>query len=374
MQRMHLKNNLAEQIPDINYMSMTELIDLNLEGSEFISTRPDQDSLRFFSTSASYDLQKNIIYAEDVKIIRVADAAVFPGDGKLNILQDAQIETLRYAQIIADTANRFHRIYNANVNIFSRHNYVANGDIDYTDVMGESSPIFLSSIAVDTMGRTHGSGYLSDTAAFMLSPWYTYIGNVKLEAHQQQLYFDGSFSIMQDCFDTYYDRALLDTRVDPENILIPVPDSLRGPGGEHMMTSIMYAPGNERFYPAFFNQKRIEGDIPVLSAKGTLSYNMMEEAFRVSEENGNALANYLTLHNNNCVLEGVGEIEMGTELPHVELDLYGHAAHYIIPDSTRFDLVMGFDFFFEPNVLRRISRHHSVHYLITNTKNTDISI
>ncbi|MCK4569384.1 MAG: hypothetical protein KAT76_03785 [Bacteroidales bacterium] len=369
-QNMHLKNNIVEDIPDINDMTMLELIDLNLAGSEFISTRPDQDSLRFFGTSANYNMQKNIIYAEDVKIIRVADAAIFPGDGKLNILQDAQIETLRYADIITDTASRLHHIYNANVNIFSRHHYIASGDIDYLDVMGESSPVYLSSITVDSLGRTYASGNISDTSAFMLSPWYSFVGNIKLEAMQEFLQFNGSFSIWQDCFDDFFDRALIDTLINPDNILIPVPDSLKGPEGGRIMTSIMYTPKADRFYPAFFTEKLREGDISVLSATGLLSYDANNESFMVSADNGGDLREYLALHNDNCVLEGVGDISLGMELPHVELDLYGHAGHYIIPDSTRFEIVMGFDFFFDPNVLRRLSKSLSLANL-PGTETTD---
>ncbi len=355
-QLMNLKNNIAEEIPDIDNMTMTELMDLNLGGSEFISTHPQQDSLRFFSTRASYDLRKNIIYAEDVKIIRVADAAVFPGDGKLNILQDAQIETLRYADIIMDTASKHHHIYNANVNIFSSHQYVASGEIDYVSALGEASPIFLSSIAVDTLGRTYASGLISDSAQFMLSPWYTFQGKAILRSWQEFMQFDGSFSVIQDCFDIYDDRASMDTLVDPGNILIPVPDSLRGPDGDLVMTAIMYSPYMEVFYPAFFTESKRESDFPAMQTRGMLSYDMNEEVFRVSSDNGSDLADYLALHNSNCVMEGVGAIDMRMELPHVELDLFGHAAHYIIPDSTRFDLVMGFDFFFDANVLKRFTR------------------
>ncbi len=355
-QLMKLKNNIVEEIPDINNMSMTQLMDLNLAGSEFISTHPMQDSLRFFSTSASYDLQKNIIYAEDVKIIRVADAAVFPGDGKLNILQDAQIETLRYADIITDTATRYHHIYNANVNIYSSHQYLANGEIDYIDALGDANPVFMSSITVDTMGRTYAAGIVSDSAQFMLSPWYSFQGQVTMRSWQEFMQFDGSFSVIQDCFENYDFRASMDTLIDPKNILIPVPDSLWSPDGEPVKTAIMYAPETERFYPAFFTKQKRDNDITALQAKGILSYDMQEEIFRISGGEGSDLTNYLALHKSNCTLEGVGEIDLGMELPLVELDLYGHAAHYIIPDSTRFELVMGFDFFFDANVLKRFTR------------------
>jgi len=352
---MKLRNNISEEIPDIDYMSMSELIDLNLEGAEFISTLPQQDSLRFFSTVASYDIRKNIIYAEDVKIIRVADAAVFPGDGRLNILKDAQIETLRYADIIADTASRYHHIYNANVDIFTRHQYVAKGDIDYIDVMREATPIYLSSIAVDSLGRTFAYGQISDSLQFKLSPWYSFEGQVKMNSWEEFMQFDGSFSVLQDCFDTYGDRASMDTLIEPDNILIPVPDSLFSPGGDPVMAAIMYSPGTDRFYPSFFTRPRRTADIPALKASGLLSYDMDVESFTVSDGDG-ATPEYITLHNDNCTMEGAGQIDLGLFLPHVQLDLYGKAAHFIIPDSTRLNLVMGFNFFFEDNVMRKMTR------------------
>ncbi len=355
-QMMTLQNNIAKEIPDINDKSMAELIDLNLRGSDFISTHPDQDSLRFFSTKAKFSIQKNIINAEDVKIIRVADAAIFPGDGKLNILKDAQIETLKHADIIADTALKYHHIHDANINIYSRHRYLANGSIDYADVSGEISPIFLNTINVDSLGRTYGFGYLSDTAAFKLDPAFDFVGNVKLESRQEFMRFDGYFSIDQDCFTAYSNRVLMDTLIDPDNIVIPVYDSLRGPDGEHILASLMYSPGTESFYPAFLTAQKRESDVAVMSAKGVLTHDVNKELFKVSEVSEDSLQSYLAFHSDNCVVEGLGEVDSGMDLPHIVLDLYGNAAHYIIPDSTRFDLVMGYDFFFDQNVLRRFSR------------------
>jgi len=354
-QVMQLNNNIAEEIPNINELSMAELIGLDLEGSDFISTAAEQDSLRFFSTSAKYDLQKNILYAEDVKIIRVADAAIFPGDGKLNILKDGLIETLRYAHIIADTAAKNHHIYDANVNIFSKHNYVASGNIDYTDVTGETTPIYLSSINVDSLGKTNAYGHLSDTVAFHLSPWYAFVGDVRLESHEEFLRFDGYYNLKQDCYMAFNNRPLVDTLINPDEIIIPVPDSLRGPDGEHILTSLAFSTSTESFYPAFFSSRKRDDDIEVLKASGMLSYEQENETFTVAEASDDGLRPYLSFHSDNCVLEGVGPINSGIDLPYVAMDLFGQAGYYIIPDSTRFDLVMGIDFFFDPNVLKRFS-------------------
>lgn len=354
--RMNLSNNIVDEIPGLDTMNMNQRIGLNLMGADFISTLPEHDSLRFFSSQASYDLKSNIIFAEDVKIIRVADAAIFPGDGKLNILEGAQIETLQRASVIADTATQFHHIFDANVNIYSRHNYVANGYVDYEDISGVVSPIYLSTINVDSLGRTYAFGNLTETEAFKLAPWYAYSGDVHLQAWQQFLRFDGYFSIEQDCYEAYNNRALIDTLVDPMNILIPVQDSLRGPEGEHIPVSLMYSPGTSAFYSAFFSARKRDTDIAVLSAHGQLSHDPERETFRVSEVSDDSLQSYLSFHSDNCVVEGRGTLDPALDLPHVGLELYGNAAHYIIPDSTRFDLVMGYDFFFDPSVLRRFTR------------------
>ncbi|MEN8225136.1 MAG: hypothetical protein ABFS05_07215, partial [Bacteroidota bacterium] len=199
-QRMKLQNNIVEKNPNINKLNKAQLIDLDLHGSDFISTHPEQDSLRFFSTRANYDLRNNVIYAEDVKIIRVADAAVFPGNGKLNIQKNAQIETLQYAEIIADTATKFHHIYDADVDIYSRHDYVANGTINYVDIHDDSQSIYLNTIKVDSSGRTYAAAYLDEAADFQLSPRYSYQGDVNLCSWREFLRFDGSFALKQDCY------------------------------------------------------------------------------------------------------------------------------------------------------------------------------
>ncbi len=73
-----------------------------------------------------------IIDAEDVKLIRVADAAIFPDSGFVKILKGGKIQKLVNAGIIADTANRFHTIERAEVDIFSRKNFQAKGYYQYT--------------------------------------------------------------------------------------------------------------------------------------------------------------------------------------------------------------------------------------------------
>ena len=49
---------------------------------QFVSVHPHQDSLRFISTAASYSLKDYIIEAGGVEEIVVADAEIYPNEGK----------------------------------------------------------------------------------------------------------------------------------------------------------------------------------------------------------------------------------------------------------------------------------------------------
>jgi hypothetical protein len=354
-QLMRFRNNIVGQIPDIDAMGKEELIGLELEGAEFISTRPEQDSLRFFSARASYDMARNMIYAEDVKIVKVADAAIFPDDGKLTIYPDALIETLSDAVIIADTARRYHQIYDANVNIFSRHSYTAAGMVDYVDIAGDSQQLFMSSVQVDSLGRTFAGGMVSAADQFMLSPWFSFSGDVNLFSQEQFMRFRGGFGIRQECLAPMAAQPLMDTFIDPLNIRIPVPDSLKNTEGEVVAAGLAFSPGRGDFYPAFMGTLRSEEDERVMSATGLLAYEGEGEMFTVSAD-ATKIPAYVGLQADKCVLEAAGPVELSMDLPYVKLDLYGQANHFIIPDSTRFDLVMGFDFFFDQDILRRFSR------------------
>jgi uncharacterized DUF497 family protein len=107
--------------------------DLQLSGSNFISTRPDQDSLSFMAPKARYDLKKHLITANDVQYIQVADALVTPDSMRVRIRRNAEMDPLTNTVITANYVTKHHRIYNATVDIKAKRNYTATGDIDYVD-------------------------------------------------------------------------------------------------------------------------------------------------------------------------------------------------------------------------------------------------
>ena len=338
-----------------NDMSIRELIDVPLVGSEFISTHPDQDSLRFTSTIATYSLKDYIIHAEDVKYIRVADAAIFPADHKITILKDAKMDTLANVKILANTVTRYHVIYDAAVDIKSKNNYTGYGNYDYVDETGYRQKILLKEIGVDQTYQTIGTGHVSAATGFSISNDFDFSGNVNLQANNNFLNFDGGFRIRHTCSAGARSWVKFNSNINPKDIYIQISENLTNLDGEKLEAALLFSPEINRFYSGFLKPKRSKSDQVVISAKGYIRFDKKKEAYIIGSKKklkGNTYeGNQLALEREQCVLTCEGILNLGVDLGMVNLATYGTAVQYIIPDSTTFDVVMTLDFPFEDKAM-----------------------
>ncbi|MFB1021546.1 MAG: hypothetical protein QMC40_02150, partial [Vicingaceae bacterium] len=157
------------------------------------------DSLFFFSPVAQYDSRRHKISAERVAYINSADARIYPDSGGVIIRKDAAMDPLKQSRIITNSITEFHEVYGANTQIKGRKDYVSSGNVDYIDQTGLIQTIYLHNIAVDEAGQTLGKGKISDTASFVLSPYFAFDGGVKLFGSKQFLVFDGVAKINHEC-------------------------------------------------------------------------------------------------------------------------------------------------------------------------------
>lgn len=353
-QRITLYNTLSVDTARISKLSYAELIDADLKGSEFISTNPAQDSLEFFSLKADYDLRDNILYAEDVKLIKVADAAVFPGDGKVVIRKEAQMEPLVDALIIADTARKSHAIYDATVTIHSRKSYRASGTYDYTDELGEVYPIYFNDITTDQDDRTFAVAQIPDSVDFRLSPYFDFRGKALLVTSREFLTFEGGYRIRQDCDPIPASWVKFTSEVNPQNVLLPVDDTLRDLTNKRISNALVMSAGYD-VYPAFFGRKDRLDETEIITAKGYISYDKPSQEFRIAHpdrlQEDSKHGNYMILSNKSCVLYGEGRLNTGVDYGEVTLGTYGTARYFLVPDSAVFDMMVILDFFFSEDVL-----------------------
>ena len=201
--------------------SREELLAIHNNASKFISLVPEHDSLQFYSMSAEYDMSNYEIHAHDVKIIRVADAAVFPYDHDVVIDSASRLQPFA-GELLADTLNMNHLFKDAEVTIRSRNDYQAHGYWDYVAADGSRTPIYFDTI-YPVNGISNAHAQLMDSVGFELSPQVAFKGNLSLKSTERNGFFDGHFALLG--FEPFEISALDDQSVDTI-ALDMVPDSL----------------------------------------------------------------------------------------------------------------------------------------------------
>jgi hypothetical protein len=343
-----LYNDKNTKLAATDTMSLANLIDFDFAGSEFISVHPRQDSLKFFALRAKYNLKTNLIRAEDVKIIKVADAAIFPDSGKVYILKDAQMKPLVRAIIIANQRTRYHQFYDAAVQISSRKKYTASGNYDYVDRNYDRQSVIFTKIAVDTSGQTYAEGLIPDSIHFKLSPEFAYTGEVLLNASRKNLIFDGGFRPLTDCFRNLQSGVKFRSEIDPANIQLPVNRPLRDIHNEKLLLGIVYSNAKNKIFPAFFIKKQFFNDSIMIAADGILSYNdnngtfqlVMPEKLKMPGETYNVL----TLSTEKCLLHLDGRINLNLNSGPLKMETFGGINYFTIPDSINVRVATAFNF------------------------------
>jgi hypothetical protein len=323
---------------------------IKLEGPEFISVHPKQDSLRFRAPKARFDYRNYVITAEEVKEIHVADAQIVPDSGKVVIRKAAYMETLTSAKINANTVTQYHHLFNCVVDIYSRHSYTASGDYAYIDELKKEQLIHFAKVAPDTAGQTYADGLISDSAKFYLSPAFDFRGKVILAANNPFLVFEGSTSLSHDCAISK-SKLSFSGLINPNEIYIPVAANPVNDQGVPITSGLVSGllPDSSSIYGAFLSTKKVKTDVNVVTADGFLFFDKASREYRISNKEKlverSLPGNYVSLSLKNCTVYGEGKMALGANLGKVYMNSIGNATHNTINHSSYFDLVVGLDFF-----------------------------
>ncbi|MGQ9846035.1 MAG: hypothetical protein ACUVQP_00850 [Bacteroidales bacterium] len=332
-------------------MSPTEAEDVQLKGSQFISIHPNQDSLSFIAPSAKYNLRKYIISAEDVKLIRVADATVYPGDGKVVVEKNAVMQTLKESKIIANNTNRYHTIYNATTNIYGKKNYSSSGYYDYVDETNNKQTIKFDVVSVDSTYQTYAKGKIGITENFTISPNFGFTGDVYLQANQQFLTFDGSTKISHDCETMNRYWINFKATINPLEIYIPIGDSLRDINNNRLNSGFYITNDSIHIYPAFLTKRKNYSDIAVFKATGFLTFDKKDSKYKISNKEKlqefNMPGNYLSLHRSACNMYGEGKIDLGVNFGQIKQTVVGSINEDLVKSDIFLDILYALDFYID---------------------------
>jgi len=352
------KEALAQKLQNVDTtaMSATEIEDLKLEGTEFISIHPRQDSLKFKAPVAKYDLKDKIITAEDVKLIRVGDATVYPGDGIVVVKKNAKMETLTNSTIIANNITKYHTIYNCNTNIYGKRDYIASGDYDYVDENGQKQKIHFSMVSLDTSYQTYAKGQIGITENFTLSPQFLFTGDVYLYASRKNLVFDGYTKISHDCANQKRFWIKFKNEIDPKEILIPIGDNIKDINNKDLYAGFFITKDSTHMYTAFLTTRKKYSDEQILKLKGYLFYDKSLGKYKIADKEKliepSLPGNYMSLHKSICNAYGEGKIELKTNLGQVKTIAVGNVMANLKDTTYMLDVMLGVEFFFNDDAMK----------------------
>jgi hypothetical protein len=333
---------------------------LDLEGPEFISVHPKQDSLRFFAPAAKYNLRKYIISCKNVPYIDVADARVFPNNGDVKIFKNAVMDTLRESHILANTVTKFHTIRKTTTNIFSRRNYFASGEYEYLDENDKPYLIALKEVRPDTSGQTISEGDIPEKDNFKFNDFFSFAGKVSLKASQQFLTFNGGTKIVHNCNRIGKSYLKFSGEINPKDIQVPIPKRALDMNDAQVGTGLFYSQDTNMVYASFLSLQGARSAKEVIEADGFLTFDKENQQYEISNKEKLAEmslpGNYVSLNTSNCIVTSEGRHNLSSDLGQIKLTCVGNAEQNAIKDSVQFNLMMVIDFFFESSAIKKMAK------------------
>jgi len=343
---------------ETNVNPIRKLIEMVSTGNELISVHPAQDSLAFCASKAIYNLKQYVIKTEGVRYIRVADAAIFPNEGRVNIYKAAELETFNNCRILANVNSKYHEIIDATVNIGSRKWYSGVGTYNYIDEDKKVQKILFDSIFVDKFLKTIATGKLVKETGFTLSSHFGFFGDVVLTAENELLNFSGGVTLLHGCNSIEPVALRFKADINPIEIIIPTDEKSKDINGKRISNSIA-ASAEGKIYSAFATSKYSMSDLEIISAFGYLTFDKWLNAYKIASPektvDSNLFGNIITLNVKNCVSTGDGQLQIGAKLGAIEMLNFGIIKNYMLADSATIDVASTINFLFSEELLKKLS-------------------
>ncbi len=338
-----------EMIPEDDSI---RLMDARLEQPTFVSINPRQDSLGFVADSAIYNLRENLITAYNVNFIEVADALVFPYEGKVKIENRSQIRTLENAIIMA---NQKHRIHSATVNILNKSDYTASGKYNYIDENQVVQIIEFDNIRVNESGFTIAQGNIIESENFTLNPAFEYIGDVSLDAQKKFLTFTGGARVVHACENLGRKYVKFTAEIDPQNVMIPITTEPRDINNNRIFNGHFISNDSTHIYSTLLSSRKFYSDNPITTAEGYIFFDKGSGTYKIGSREKLAdesnTGNFITFNTDACELYGEGKLNLAVDFGQFSMTTVGNITHNLVSNVSQLELIIGLNFFFLPDAL-----------------------
>jgi hypothetical protein len=348
------------------------------EGFRFVSTRPDQDSLRFNAEYALFKASDKVIYSEKVKHIDIADSRVMLGDGKVVIRHNAAMDSLYNTTILMPAEKPFHTLKRGTVGITGRNKIGGYAIYEYKDKTGRVQDIHMSTILVDSIKQMRAKGNITAADSLKFMPNVSFKGDFNLYSKNPEPFVKGYITLDHDC--PLLSKKWMETEgfIGDGDIMIPVPAEARDEQKNIMFNGFAFASDSSGIYPVLISGKKNYSDQEVVSASGFLAYNATNGEYRVATKeklaNPDAEGNVMVFKPADCSAYGEGKLDLGGKLGQVKTFSAGRINYLPADTTTELDVVFGIDFFLESSIWELINTKIKDHASGTTALSTESTL
>lgn len=254
-----------------------------IEKSFFYSTRKDQDSLVFSATNATYDIETQELNVQGIPHIVVADALITPDSSQVQILENSKIEELKNAVVVFDTAVANHRLYDATINIVSRKRFTGEGTYELVTVQDTFAIKFDQFRLEEDEERglyTKSSGTVEDKDGVIVSPGFTFKGDVFMYAFRKALELKGAVKLNLEKLKERNVWIEYESNDDIPEVVFDF-DEARTESGDPLTAGLHFNNGD--IYASFITEKRgLDDDDFFIPSGGNLSYDQETGSYNIA--------------------------------------------------------------------------------------------
>jgi hypothetical protein len=323
-----------------------------LDKPTFFATNNLSDTVAFSSWKGSYHLDQEYIEAENINYIHVADALIQPENGKIIINRRAKIQQMQNATI---ALNHRHILHSGKIDIESTKRYTGSAVYDYVDENKEIQAVNFPELEVDT-STTSAKGYIPASQKFLLSPAFSFTGDVALSARADNLTFTGAAGILHNCKTLESFSIKFKSQIDPKNVMIPVSDKPRDINDNLVFSGSFINTDSIHIYPAFLSAQKSWTDVALVNSSGWLYFEKAKGRYLIASRekliDQTLPGNMVAFDKNYCVLSSEGNVNFGANFDLVKITSAGKVIHAIDSGKVSIDAILALDFHFSSEALR----------------------
>lgn len=326
---------------DKQTLTMGNKKDVKSKLADFYSVK-EGDSLRFKAGYAFYDLKKQFLNVLGVQTVKVADSEILPDSAQLTIYEGGKIETLKNAVVRLDSANKYHKLYNATLDILSRKEFKGLAEYDYKASEKEKykqkvSEFVFQDITEQTSTKKRKAATvtrritvakinISEEEKLHISQGILYKGDMELHSNQKNPVFNGFVKLDLKHTNNVGSWIAYQRSGDSSEVVLNLADA-KTDNGTPVSTGIHLSVDGTKAYSSFISAKENAADKDIFKVVGNLKFDPVSKEYIVAEpkkmQNSFSEGNLLSLNDNTSSIRYEGKLNFIQPLVDFEISTSG---------------------------------------------------